>query len=140
MSIYKKITSLLATLLTTGVLVLAPVALAQDTQVTNIFDDACLSSPKTAASAVCKNETKNRNTNPWTGPDGVLLKAARIISIAVGVASIIMIMIGGFKYVTSNGEASSIESAKNIILFSIIGVVIALLSQTLISFVFSRIE
>lgn len=61
-----------------------------------------------------------------------------ILSVLVGVASVIMIIIGGFKYVTSNGDSNSIGSAKNTILYAVIGLVIVAMAQTIVQFTIRR--
>ncbi|HVX58726.1 MAG TPA: pilin [Candidatus Saccharimonadales bacterium] len=57
-----------------------------------------------------------------------------ILSAVIGVVAVIMIMIGGFRYVTSGGSDSSVTSAKNTILYAIIGLIIVALSQVLVHF------
>ena len=46
-----------------------------------------------------------------------------------------MLIIGGFRYVLSNGNEKSVTAAKDTILYAIIGVVIALLAFAIINFV-----
>jgi len=64
--------------------------------------------------------------------------AVNILSVVVGIAAVIMIMIGGFKYVTSGGDSSSISSAKQTITYALVGVVFAALAQFLVRFVLAR--
>lgn len=61
--------------------------------------------------------------------------ALNILSILVGVAAVIMIMVGGFKYVTSGGDSSKTSSAKNTILYAVIGIVIVVFAQSIVFFV-----
>ena len=58
-----------------------------------------------------------------------------IVSIVVGVAAVIMIIVSGFKYITSSGDANRIGSAKNTLVYALIGVAIAALAQFLVHFV-----
>lgn len=68
-----------------------------------------------------------------------LIKAAlNILSFVIAVAAVIMIMIGGFKFVTSQGESSNIASARNTILYAIIGLVVAALAQIIVRFVLTK--
>jgi hypothetical protein len=69
-----------------------------------------------------------------TGPTvpSVIQLAIQLLSWLVGAASVIMIIIGGFKYVTSNGDANKIGSAKTTILYALGGLVVALLAQVLV--------
>jgi hypothetical protein len=49
-----------------------------------------------------------------------------------------MIIIGGFRYITSGGKQESVTSAKNTILYAIIGLVIVALAQIIVRFVLSN--
>lgn len=62
----------------------------------------------------------------------------RLLSYAVGAISVIMILIGSFKYMTSKGESASIKSAKDTIMYALIGIVIAVLAQLLVRFVLTQ--
>ena len=61
-----------------------------------------------------------------------------LFSIIVGAVSVVMIIYGGFKYITSGGSDDATKSAKNTILYSLVGLVIVLLSQTIVKFVFGK--
>jgi hypothetical protein len=81
--------------------------------------------------AVCKAKT-----------DEVAPIIRNIVSLllwAVGVVSAIMIIIGGIKYATSNGDAQAIQSAKHTILYSVIGLIVAALGQAIILFVVGKL-
>jgi hypothetical protein len=85
-------------------------------------------------SQTCRNVTQN------TGDDANDLVATiiNIFSIIVGVVSVIMIIYGGFRYITSGGESSNITAAKNTILYAIIGLVIVALAQFIVKFVLGK--
>lgn len=53
----------------------------------------------------------------------------------VGIIAVIMIIIGGVNYMTSQGDTQKIQKAKNTIMYGIIGMVIALLSFAIVQFV-----
>jgi hypothetical protein len=61
-----------------------------------------------------------------------------IFSWIVGVVSVIMIIYGGFRYITSGGDSNSVTSAKNTILYAIIGLVIVALAQVIVNFVLDK--
>jgi hypothetical protein len=68
-----------------------------------------------------------------------LIKAViLVISWIVGIVSIIMVIFGGFRYVTSGGDSAATASARNTIIYALVGLVIAVLAQTLVYFVFTR--
>lgn len=60
---------------------------------------------------------------------------ANILLFILGAIAVIMIIIGGIKYATSNGDSSSITSAKNTILYSVIGLIVALLAYAIVNFI-----
>jgi hypothetical protein len=62
-----------------------------------------------------------------------------VISWAVGVLAVIMIMLAGFKYVTSNGDSGKITSAKNTLIYAVIGLIVAALAQVLVQFVLKSV-
>lgn len=53
----------------------------------------------------------------------------------IGAISVIMIIFGGFKYVTSGGDSNGVTSAKNTILYAVIGLIVAVLAFAIIDFV-----
>lgn len=61
-----------------------------------------------------------------------------LLSWVVGIVSIIMMIVGSLKYITSNGDSNAINSAKSTITYALIGVVIAALAQVLVQFVLAR--
>ena len=63
-----------------------------------------------------------------------------IFSIVVGAVSVIMIIIGGLRYITSSGDSANVTAAKNTILYAIVGLVIVIFAQTIVKFVVGRIS
>jgi Type IV secretion system pilin len=55
----------------------------------------------------------------------------------LGVVAVIAIIIGGFRYATSNGDAGQIKAAKDIILYAVVGLVVAILAYAIVNFVIS---
>ena len=59
---------------------------------------------------------------------------------AMGVISVVMIILGGLSYATSQGESSKVQKGKNTIMYGIIGLVISLLAVAIVNFVLSAIQ
>ena len=57
-----------------------------------------------------------------------------VLSILAGVA-VVMIIVGGIQYATSGGESSKVATAKNTILYSVIGLVVALSAAAIVALV-----
>lgn len=58
-----------------------------------------------------------------------------ILSLLAGVATVVMMMIAGFKFITSQGDSGAISSARNTALYALVGMVIVLFSQLIVRFV-----
>lgn len=67
--------------------------------------------------------------------NSLLAKIVNIFSIVVGVIAVIMIIVGGLRYITSGGESSNISGAKNTIIFALVGLIIVALAQLIVHFV-----
>ncbi|MDQ3064758.1 MAG: pilin [bacterium] len=70
-----------------------------------------------------------------SGIRGLVGSVINILSWIVGIAAVIMVIVGGLKYVLSSGDANGITSAKNTILYAVIGLVVASLAQVLVRYV-----
>lgn len=62
-----------------------------------------------------------------------------ILSAVVGIVAVIMIIVGGFRYITSGGNDTSVTGAKNTILYAIIGLIIVAMAQIIVHFVLKRL-
>ena len=58
---------------------------------------------------------------------------------ALGIVAVIVIIIGGIGYMTSNGDASKVKKAKDTILYGVIGLAIAALAFAIVNFVIMNI-
>lgn len=56
----------------------------------------------------------------------------------VGIVAVVMIIIGGIRYASSNGDSSSIQGAKNTILYAVIGLIVAIMAFAIVNFVVGR--
>jgi cytochrome bd-type quinol oxidase subunit 2 len=61
------------------------------------------------------------------------------VAFVVGAISVLMIVIGGLRYVISQGDAQATQNAKNTILYAVVGLVIAFIARGLVVFVINRI-
>ena len=70
--------------------------------------------------------------------NNIIKLVINIFSIIVGVVAVIMIIVGGLKYITSGGDSNNVTSAKNTILYAIIGLIVVALAQVIVRFVLAR--
>jgi hypothetical protein len=57
----------------------------------------------------------------------------------LGMIAVIMIIIGGIRYTTSNGDSSQVKAAKDTILYAVVGLVVAILAFAIVNFVVTNI-
>ncbi len=73
------------------------------------------------------------------GDTGVFKQVTNTILYIVGIIAVIMLIIGGIKYVVSGGDSKKVTDAKNTVLYAIIGLVIAFLAFAIVNFVISAL-
>ena len=73
------------------------------------------------------------------GQGGVFQTVTNILLFIIGAVSVIMLIIGGIRYVVSGGDQSAVTSAKNTILYAIVGIVVAFLAYAAVNFVISSL-
>ena len=118
----------LALLLGVGVMSLAPMSAGA----VDVFQ-ACKGGGRDTS--VCKST----NNDSLLGGNGILKRVIDLLLLVLGIVSVIMIIIGGLRYVLSNGDQSQVTAAKNTILYSVVGLVVAILSFAIIDFVLTRV-
>ena len=89
---------------------------------------------------------KGINKSGGTGADndagaltGFIKTIVDILLFLIGAIAVIMIIIGGIRYVTSNGDQGQVTGAKNTILYAIVGLVVAIMAYAIVNFVVSKL-
>ena len=117
----------------------AAAAVVADDVVGSIQKGACLETPPVGKSATT---TPSVACAAQTGGDGlqkVIATALNILTWITGVAAVFVLIIAGFRYVVSGGSSSGVTGAKNMIIYALIGIVIAMLAQLIVRFVIGEI-
>ena len=94
-------------------------------------------------SGVCSGVSQAAGSGAACGSGGstnvdlstIAKKVINILSIIVGIVAVIMIIYGGFKYITSGGDTGNVSGAKNTLIFAIVGLIIVALAQFIVHFV-----
>ncbi len=121
--IFKKIVMVVA-FVTTGAavsLVGQPAFAANDA-----LNEACQADP---SSVICKDSA----SAPTVA--AVVKTIINILLFLIGIVATIMIILGGFRYATSAGNATALSAAKNTILYAIIGLLIAFFAFAIVNWV-----
>lgn len=69
------------------------------------------------------------------GQGGIFRTVTNVLLFLIGAISVIMLIVGGIRYVVSGGDSTAVQNAKNTILYAIVGVVVAILAYAVVNFV-----
>jgi hypothetical protein len=83
-------------------------------------------------------DTLNSDTSGGT-VQGLVKNILNIFSWVVGAVSVIMLIVGGFRYIISGGDSNAVQGAKNTILYALVGLVIVIFAQVIVKFVIANI-
>lgn len=73
-----------------------------------------------------------------SGVTSSLATATAILSYIAGIIAIIMILVSGFKYATSGGDSNRVGSAKTTLIYALVGIAIAAITQFLVHYVYNQ--
>ena len=120
----KKVSVILASLLALPVMAFGVTTLVADSTSAQIDLESGINSAK--GTGAPDNVTED---------DGLIKKVVNLLLWAIGIVSVIMIIIGGIRYATSNGDSTQVTAAKNTIMYAVIGLVIAIFAYAIVNFV-----
>ena len=80
----------------------------------------------------CGSDTTNNTLQSIT------TTVVNLLSLVVGLISVIFLIFGAFKYITSGGDSGKVTSAKNTILYALIGLVIVSIAQVVVKVVLGK--
>ena len=93
--------------------------------------------------AAGKAKTGLDSVNPNTDKNVTLESQIQLILnavyVIVGMVAVIMIILGGISYATSQGDASKVKKGKDTILYGIIGLIVVLLAFAITNFVLTQL-
>lgn len=90
------------------------------------------------ANSAKSNEQSGCLFSSQTGCEGqtpIFQTITNVLLFIIGAVSVVMLIIGGIKYTVSQGDSAAITSAKNTILYAIVGIVVAILAFAVVNFV-----
>lgn len=77
----------------------------------------------------------NNQPTELFGSSGIFQTITNVMLFLIGAVSVIMLIIGGIRYTISNGDQGAVKSAKDTIMYAIIGLIVSLLAYAIIGFV-----
>ncbi len=73
------------------------------------------------------------------GDKGLIKTVVNVLLWAVGVLSVIMIIFSGFRYITSAGDTSKTKSAQSTLIYSVVGLIVAIMAWAIVNMVINRL-
>ena len=73
------------------------------------------------------------------GDKGLIKTVVNVLLWAVGILSVIMIIFSGFRYITSAGDASKTKSAQSTLIYSVVGLIVAIMAYAIVNMVTNRL-
>ena len=70
--------------------------------------------------------------------DEILQNGLNIAYFLAGVIAVITIIVGGIMYATSSGDSGAVAKAKNLILYSVVGLILVLSAFAITNFIIGR--
>lgn len=136
--ISKRLRNTLVAIVTAFTLLLAPIGVVG---AQSIADTVCQGVLSADTGSINRSATVSSCQDNGDNSFGILVKRIiNIFSIVVGALSVIMIIIGGFRYIISGGDSTGVTGAKNTILYAIVGLVIVIFAQVIIRFVLTNVS
>ena len=86
--------------------------------------------------AACEAST---SASTKSSVDNIINTIINVFSWVVGLVAVIMVIFGGFRYVTAAGDTTKTKSARDTILYALIGLLIVALAQTIVKYVISLV-
>jgi len=77
--------------------------------------------------------TQEMSTKPISTTIG---EVVNIFLYFVGAVAVIVVIWGGFQYITSSGDSQKATTAKNTIMYAVIGIVVVVMSYAIVNWVF----
>ncbi|HET7629904.1 MAG TPA: pilin [Candidatus Saccharimonadales bacterium] len=77
----------------------------------------------------------NEQPSDLFGNGGIFRQITNILLFLVGAIAVIMLIVGGIRYIVSAGDQTQVTAAKNTILYAIVGIVVAFLAYAAVNFV-----
>lgn len=81
------------------------------------------------------------NLNPLPQVKGSFVHSLISILISITAAiALLIIVIAGFRYIVSQGDPKAVAKAKGAIIYALVGLLVAILAQAIVVFVFKGIQ
>jgi hypothetical protein len=101
-------------------------------------EEACNGATLKATGAQCTTKGGTEGAKAVTKIEETIQNVINLLTIIIGIVAVILIIINGLRFITANGDSNSITSARNGVIYAIVGLIIVALAQLIVRFVISR--
>ena len=119
---------LLATIMLSFQILLTPIYALASVAPSNATTSACSGIQQLDSSQSC-------GSSGGSSVGSIISDVVNILSLVLGAIAIIMIIVSGIRFATSGGGSNGVSSAKNTLIYAIVGLVIAALAQVIVHWV-----
>jgi len=91
-----------------------------------------------STTAACQGLPGGCSADPGTTVQNNVNFVITLFSWIVGIASVFMIIFGGFRFVTSGGDSGKVSSSRNTVLYAVIGLIVVAVAQIIVHFVLTK--
>lgn len=116
----KKLLPYIAILITSGFMLLAPMTAVE---------------AQGGAAGEMRRGADTTGTQGGQDVDQIIQTVVNVLFFILGAVAVIMIIWSGIRYVTSAGNATAVTSAKNTLIYSVVGLIVAMLAYAIVSFI-----
>jgi hypothetical protein len=89
---------------------------------------------------VCKDANTQAANNGNNNPIINIIKGAiTVLSYLIGIAAIIGIVVSGIRLTTAGGDSNAVASARSGLVYSLVGVAVAVLAQVIVAYVLGKV-
>ena len=116
-----------------------PVSAAEheETTTTDIENSLCSGAELTLQQQTDCDEKSQEAANRI---DETIARVLNVFSVVAGAAAVFMLIYAGIRYIVSGGNDGGMKSAKNTMIYAIVGMILVALSQTIVHFVLGTLS
>lgn len=115
--------------------------------ITLLFGATLVFAPAQAAHAITSQQAACEAINGTAGCTkdnssltNIITLIVQVMSIIIGFIAVVMIIVAGFKYITSGGDTNKVAAAKNSLIYALIGLIIVGLAQFIVRVVLKNTD
>jgi type IV secretion system pilin len=88
----------------------------------------------------CTAESNGSTETGIENNGGLITQIVNTILFAAGIVALVFVLVGGFRYITSTGDSTRIQGAKDTLLYAIIGLIITIVAVPIADFVIAKVS